>query len=962
MCKDDDGVLPGLPTPSPTPQTPQPTPDTTSPQATIDPSTSSYICEAQDIVITFNEAIDTSNLALSGDLSGEAQTNWNGDNTVLTLSPSSNWSAGENKSLGIIVQDLDANSLTLNLTYNINEDYGIVVTPSSPFGPEQISSVRGIKVIFDLPMDQNLSISGELVDDWLTDVDQVWNAEHTILTLTPVIEWKSGAASLNLSLTDDCGNQLDSVTQYEVHALPSYTITPPSGSTINEDQTITIEFSNFVNYLEGSSSTIFSDWENDVTVNNLGTTYELSPTSGAWNQVTDGTISITFVDGYNGSKSFDIQYTVTTGIPSITDIFPTNFIGASTSVVVTFNESMDTGTLSFVDTNPNGMVDNPGNSGDYSVTWFNPSGPDTQVSIAPNDVDSEWNEGTGKVLEFTIQGTVNTGTLTVRIPYTVDKTDPSPPAVTVDDPVAPAGTISKPDDPLNGFYLTVEVTGEPYASATVTPVGGLFVQSFDLDATGTGSCQYFVNGSYYNPLSFNAIQSDRAGNSSLVQSTGNYVVDFVTPSGASIININYDTATPGSESLSFDIDLDDSPSAGIEAAVGDAFEYEIISMVNGSIVASGSGTLTAPEPHEIISADVSSANGNTLKLILTITDTAINNKTYPEEIISAPDYPQIIITYPSADGCINLTDTNVEGTTSDSDDNVVDVKVSFDGGSNWYDATDTGTNYDTWELDYSVITTQPADGSINILARAEDQAGHYGYYIIPAIQDTVAEEPFLVSFYDGGDDDDIMESMSDINNAYMIVSGEPDSNLMTRIIYSDNVPSPMGFVANPIDSTGQSITPGFIFQMLYGMNFNADFAFKVEYYLQDCAGNESSPHKYSDWMIYDLDTSPIGTETPASGSNIDASGASAQVVVEFSETMDINSMSTDITVDGSAFSDYNIVWDFGMGGIWNGRIYINPNSSWGSSGDVVEIDISIQDDNGNSVSINGGNPLSYTLN
>ncbi len=110
--------------------------NTTSPTAAVSPVSGSAISENQQIVVTFNESMDTGTLVLGGSMESEGDDGvWSTatyTNDTLTISPASVWSEGLGITLTIDCDDLAGDSVdTINLSYDMigpNVVFGTSVT------------------------------------------------------------------------------------------------------------------------------------------------------------------------------------------------------------------------------------------------------------------------------------------------------------------------------------------------------------------------------------------------------------------------------------------------------------------------------------------------------------------------------------------------------------------------------------------------------------------------------------------------------------------------------------------------------------------------------------------------------------------------------------------------------------------------------------------------------------------
>ncbi len=96
----------------------------TTPTVTVLPASGGYIGSSESITLQFSESMNTSSLAVSGTL-GSVSSAWSDTSFVndkVTLSPSSSWNLGMDKTLIVDINDLAGNPVSqINLTYSVIE-------------------------------------------------------------------------------------------------------------------------------------------------------------------------------------------------------------------------------------------------------------------------------------------------------------------------------------------------------------------------------------------------------------------------------------------------------------------------------------------------------------------------------------------------------------------------------------------------------------------------------------------------------------------------------------------------------------------------------------------------------------------------------------------------------------------------------------------------------------------------
>lgn len=103
-----------------------PASDTTSPTLSAQtPANNSVITNSTVLVYTFNESLDAGGIVLTGTLASESDggvlSTTTNSNDTLTISPSTTWQVGVNRTLNISVSDLSGNAITaLERTYSLN--------------------------------------------------------------------------------------------------------------------------------------------------------------------------------------------------------------------------------------------------------------------------------------------------------------------------------------------------------------------------------------------------------------------------------------------------------------------------------------------------------------------------------------------------------------------------------------------------------------------------------------------------------------------------------------------------------------------------------------------------------------------------------------------------------------------------------------------------------------------------
>lgn len=203
-----------------------------------------------EIIVTFDESMDTGSLILGGDL-GLSSDNGTWSSTSVTddtlaVAPFSTWSAGSNEILTVDAQDLAGNALvTLNLSYIVDTSVPVVI--ASPAGGSVLQSSDTVVLSFSESMNSiSLSISGTLAQESDGGVWSSLISAADTLIISPSGTWTiASGRTLDLDAEDLAGNPVSTLNlTYDVgECVPASTqnrsCIPSGGSIICEPGTQT---------------------------------------------------------------------------------------------------------------------------------------------------------------------------------------------------------------------------------------------------------------------------------------------------------------------------------------------------------------------------------------------------------------------------------------------------------------------------------------------------------------------------------------------------------------------------------------------------------------------------------------------------------------------------------------------------------------------------------------------------
>jgi hypothetical protein len=202
--------------------------DTIPPKAKVAPASGSNITKINQIVINFNESMNTMSLALDGDMAAESDGGiWLArvgiDDNTLAISPMTQWNAGSQRTLTIDAKDIAGNRASLSLTYVV--DAGPDTTPPTatvePASGSDITQGNQIVIKFNESMNpKSLTLGGDMAA--AESGNGVWstrNNKDDTLTISPKEQWNVGSQrTLTIGATDIAKNPLATLSL-------SYTVT-----------------------------------------------------------------------------------------------------------------------------------------------------------------------------------------------------------------------------------------------------------------------------------------------------------------------------------------------------------------------------------------------------------------------------------------------------------------------------------------------------------------------------------------------------------------------------------------------------------------------------------------------------------------------------------------------------------------------------------------------------------------
>ncbi|MDY6934299.1 MAG: Ig-like domain-containing protein [Spirochaetota bacterium] len=294
---------------------------------------------------------------------------------------------------------------------------GDVTAPTSTVNPPSgatINNIQKIVLTFSESMDTGtLVLGGSMQSEsdggsWLNVTN-----ENDTLTISPDTSWSEVVgATLTIDCDDLGGNSIDTISlSYDVDATAS-TITivsPDNDSIIRTSQKIVITFSEIMDtgtlVLGGSMESegdggVWTDADSILTI---------SP-NPTWTDGSGRTLTIDCDDLVGNSvATISLTYNVDAAVPTVISVSPTSdlIILTSQTIVITFSESMDTGTLVL-----GGSMESEGDGG----SWSNDTFDNDTLTISPG---SEWTVGEGRTLTIVCRDLVGNQLSTLSLSYQV---------------------------------------------------------------------------------------------------------------------------------------------------------------------------------------------------------------------------------------------------------------------------------------------------------------------------------------------------------------------------------------------------------------------------------------------------------------------------------------------------------------------------------------------------------------
>ena len=258
------------------------------------------------------------------------------------------------------------------------------------------------------------NMSGEASSGWSTTT-----ADNDTLTISPTTTWTENATgSLGIVVADIKGNEttVNITLNIDVTSPSVNSVSPVSTSTISATGQITVDLSEDV---DDTTFSLGGSFASEATVVwSDANTFIVEPTS-TWSGDGDFSFSVDDLAG-NNLTSTTYSYTVDTTIPTHSEN-PTNgeFITGTQDIVITFSETMDTGTFAYSGT-IFGVLDT-----DYSYEWSETTVPSDTLTFT--DINP-WGSADSEVDRTIVVDAddLNGNSITqINLSYTVDRKAPS---------------------------------------------------------------------------------------------------------------------------------------------------------------------------------------------------------------------------------------------------------------------------------------------------------------------------------------------------------------------------------------------------------------------------------------------------------------------------------------------------------------------------------------------------------
>ena len=176
-------------------------------------SSSATIDKYGQIIITFNETMDTNSLVLTGSMAsqhgGGVWSTTTNTNDTLTIGPATAWTGGSGRTLTINATDLAGNAVpAVNLTYFV--DTSLVSAAVSPANGSSLATNQAIVVTFSKAMNTGTLVTGgTLTAESGTPAWSTTTRTNDTLTINPATTWSvGGARTLIIDASDTLGNSL----------------------------------------------------------------------------------------------------------------------------------------------------------------------------------------------------------------------------------------------------------------------------------------------------------------------------------------------------------------------------------------------------------------------------------------------------------------------------------------------------------------------------------------------------------------------------------------------------------------------------------------------------------------------------------------------------------------------------------------------------------------------------------
>jgi len=223
--------------------------------------------------------------------------------------------------------------------------------------------------------------------------------------------------------------------------------------------------------------------------------------------------------------------------------------------------------------------------------------------------------------------------------------------------------------------------------------------------------------------------------------------------------------------------------------------------------------------------------------------------------------PTAEVTSPSQGSYQNGTFV-IQGTAFDSE-GVASVKVSTNGGADYYDATDTGVGFSTWSYTAAVPGDGLADGNRTIKVMAEDTAGKIGFTNLQVIIDT--EDP-TASFL-------VPANSSSVNGEVLVKGSASDNTQVTKVELKIGKSDPW------IEMAGTYNWEYSIDSVSYAISEHADetppgsdvWKLNIQARATDAAANIATITDYYIFIDNDLDKPTVTVISPSDGQNLGGS-------------------------------------------------------------------------------------------